>query len=151
MQIYLGSDHGGFTLKAELQNYLADKHPELEVQDCGVFVLDPSDDYPPIALQVAEKVASAQDGLGILLCRSGSGMVIAANKVKGVRAVELYDARIAKQAKSHNHANVIALGGDYLSLATMIEIIEAFLQTEPDQDVRHRRRLSQISAYENNN
>ncbi len=151
MKIFIGSDHGGFAFKAELQNYLADRHPEFEVQDCGAFLLDPSDDYPPVALQVAQKVVVSAGSLGILLCRSGSGMVIAANKVKGVRAVELYDIRVAKQAKSHNHANVIALGGDYLTLEKIIEILEVFLQTDLDQDARHKRRLSQISDYENNN
>jgi ribose 5-phosphate isomerase B len=151
MQIYLGADHGGFQLKEEFKRYLVDKYPEIQAEDCGAHEFDAGDDYPLFALEVAKKVASDEQSLGVLLCRSGSGVVIAANKVKGVRAVELYDAKITKQAKSHNHANVIAFGGDYLSLAEMTKLFEIFLETEQDPDERHKRRLQQINNYENNN
>lgn len=147
MKIYLGSDHGGFKLKEEFKNYLASNHLELEVEDCGALTLDSEDDYPNFALQVASKVQSEQD-LGILLCRSGSGMVIAANKVKGIRAVEIYNEKIAAHAKSHNHANIIAFSGDYLSLSEMIKLFEIFMQTPIDKSERHFRRLQQISNYE---
>lgn len=148
MQIYLGSDHGGYELKEKLKVYLAERHPDFQLEDCGAHQFDPADDYPPIALEVAEKVAAGENALGILLCRSGSGMVIAANKFKGIRAVELYDAKIAAHAKSHNQANVITFGGDHLSFQEMIKFFEIFLQTEIDQDARHERRLQQISTYE---
>lgn len=151
MQIYLGGDHGGYELKEQFKLYLADKHSELQVTDCGAYEHNSTDDYPPIALDVARKVAGEQNSLGILLCRSGSGVVIAANKVKGIRAVELYDVKIAAHAKSHNHANVIAFSGDNLSLAEMIELFEIFMVTKQDQHERHIRRLQQISTYENNN
>ncbi len=150
MKIYLGSDHGGFELKEEFKQYLTSNHPELESEDCGALVFEPTDDYPVFAFQMAEKVASDLDGaLGILLCRSGSGMVIAANKVRGIRAVELYNDRIAAHAKSHNHANVIAFSGDYLVLSEMIKFFEIFLQTPiDDDDERHIRRIVQITNYE---
>jgi len=150
MKIYLGSDHGGFKLKEEFKNYLSSEHSELEIEDCGAFTYEAEDDYPKIAFEVAEKTVSNQ-GLGILLCRSGSGVVIVANKVKGIRAVELYDDKIATHAKSHNQANVIAFSGDYLSLEKMIELFEIFLETEVDKNERHQRRIAQITNYENMN
>lgn len=152
MQIYIGSDHGGFEHKETLIDYLSTKHPNFILDDCGFFTFDPQDDYPLIALAVAEKVARAagQPALGIILCRSGSGVVIAANKVKGVRAVEVYDQKIAAHAKSHNQANVITFAGDYLSFAKMTELLEIFLTTMIDEHPRHQRRLDQISNYENN-
>lgn len=151
MKIYLGSDHGGFELKEKFKEYINRNYQNFEIEDCGAFVHDPNDDYPPIAFNVAEKVsmASTEDSLGILLCRSGSGVVIAANKVKGIRAVELYDEKIAMHAKSHNRANVIAFSGDYLSLLEMISCFEIFIKTPQDSSERHDRRINQISNYEN--
>lgn len=152
MQIYIGSDHGGFEHKEALRAYLSAKHPDLDLEDCGFFSFNPADDYPLIALSVAQKVASAkQQALGIILCRSGSGVVVAANKVKGVRAVEIYNSQIAAHAKSHNQANVITFAGDYLSFAEMTNLLEIFLATPIDEHPRHQRRIDQISNYENNN
>lgn len=149
MKIYLGSDHGGFNLKEEFKKYLLANHAEVELEDCGAFSYDANDDYPVFALQVAQKVAtSEEEDLGILLCRSGSGVVIAANKVKGVRAVELYDETIAAHAKSHNHANVITFSGDYLDLERMTKLFEIFLSTAKDPSDRHQRRITQITNYE---
>ncbi len=151
MKIYLGSDHGGFKLKENFKQYLLVNHADFQIEDCGAFAFEPADDYPFFAFQVAEKVSSNSDqALGILLCRSGSGMVIAANKVKDVRAVELYDEKIAAHSKSHNHANVIAFSGDYLNLPRMIELFEIFLKTASDESERHVRRVMQITNYEEN-
>ncbi len=147
MQIYLGSDHGGFQLKEEFKGYLSTHHGDLNVEDCGAFVQETNDDYPVFAFRVGEKVRSTQD-LGILFCRSGSGMVVAANKVKGIRAVEIYNEKIAAHAKSHNHANLIAFSGDYLNLSEMIKLFEIFLTTAEDEDERHYRRIAQITRYE---
>lgn len=151
MKIYLGADHGGFELKEKFKEYVSRHYSTLEIEDCGASVYDSQDDYPPIAFCVAEKVSvnSMSDSLGILLCRSGSGVVIAANKVKGIRAVELYNEQIAAHAKSHNHANVIAFSGDYLSFTEMINFFEIFIKTLPDLDERHKRRIQQITNYEN--
>jgi ribose 5-phosphate isomerase B len=153
MKIYLGADHGGFALKEEFKKRLAQTYPDLNFEDCGALFYEADDDYPLIAFNVAQKVVAQRDpelSLGILFCRSGSGMVIAANKVKGIRAVELYSEKIAAHAKSHNQANVIALGGDYLSSAEMMRFFEIFLSTPVDQAPRHMRRLAEISNYENN-
>lgn len=151
MKIYLGSDHGGFELKEQFKAYLGRNYQNFEIEDCGAYVNDPTDDYPPIALDVAQKVAMQTDNesLGILLCRSGSGVVIVANKVKGIRAVDLYNEKIAAHAKSHNRANVIAFSGDYLSLLEMISIFEIFIKTPQDSSERHDRRINQITNYEN--
>lgn len=151
MKIYLGSDHGGFELKEKFKEYISRNYQNFDIEDCGAFVNDPADDYPPIAFYAAEKVAaeSDSDSLGILLCRSGSGVVIAANKVKGIRAVELYNEKIAAHAKSHNRANVIAFSGDYLSLLEMISLFEIFIKTPQDSSERHDRRINQITNYEN--
>ncbi|HPS40453.1 MAG TPA: RpiB/LacA/LacB family sugar-phosphate isomerase [Candidatus Woesebacteria bacterium] len=152
MKIYLGADHGGFALKEEFKKNLTQAHPELSFEDCGALVYAENDDYPLIAFNVAQKVAAQKEpeqSLGILFCRSGSGMVIAANKVKGIRAVELYSEAIASHAKSHNQANVIAMAGDYLSSEKIMRLFEIFLSTPVDQAQRHRRRLAEISNYEN--
>ena len=150
MKIYLGADHGGFKLKEKFKNYLRTKYPEFELEDCGAHAYEADDDYPEIAFEVATKTANDRE-LGILLCQSGSGVVIAANKVKGIRAVELYDDKIAAHAKSHNQANVIAFSGDYLSLEKMAELFEIFLKTEINLSERHQRRIAQIANYENTN
>lgn len=151
MKIYLGADHGGFELKENFKDYISRNDQDLEIEDCGALVNDPTDDYPLIAFRVAQKVAadSADDCLGILLCCSGSGVVIAANKVKGIRAVELYNEKIAIHAKSHNHANVIAFSGDQLSLLEMMDLFEVFIKTTQDSSDRHERRIQQITNYEN--
>jgi len=148
MKIYLGADHGGFKLKEKFKQYLIAQHSELQMEDCGALSYDAVDDFPPIAFAVAEKITTKED-LGILLCRSGSGMVIAANKIKGIRAVELYNEKIAVHAKSHNLANVIAFSGDYLSLSELIEMFETFLITSVDLNERHKRRIEEIINYEN--
>ena len=151
MKIYLGADHGGFELKEQFKAYLDRNYQNLEIEDCGAFVNNPTDDYPLIAFNVSEKVVADTEGesLGILMCRSGSGMVIAANKIKEIRAVELYNEKIAAHAKSHNHANVIAFSGDQLSLLEVISLFEIFMKTPQDSSDRHRRRINQIINYEN--
>ncbi len=148
MKIYLGADHGGFALKQDFKEYLSTN--SLEFVDCGALTYDPNDDYPLFAFQVAQKMLADTnlDNLGVLFCRSGSGMVIAANKVPGIRAVEIYDQEIAKHAKSHNHANVIAFSGEQLSINEMQSFFEIFLHTALDESDRHLRRIKQISNYE---
>lgn len=148
MKIYLGADHGGFELKEKFKEYLSN-NDNYELEDCGAASFVADDDYPDFAFVVAEKVASDQQSLGVLFCRSGSGMVIAANKVKEIRAVEIYDQQIAAHAKSHNQANVIAFSGDYLSAEQMFALFEIFIKEAINQDERHQRRLQKINNYEN--
>jgi ribose 5-phosphate isomerase B len=160
MKIYLASDHGGFEQKEQVKAFFQELETEIKIIDCGAKDLDPIDDYPDYAFDLAEKMtadadfetediaASNSKVLGLLFCRSGSGMVMAANKVKGIRAVELYDEKIAEHAKSHNYANVLAFGSNYLEFEEVIKILEKYLKTDFDRDLRHRRRVSKISDYE---
>lgn len=149
MQIYIASDHGGFELKQELINWLEEN--DYEVGDMGPFELQPEDDYPEYAFPVAEKVAeqiSAGAGvLGILICRSGNGMAIAANKVKGIRAALCFSAEHALKAREHDHANILVLDADYAG-ESPIEILQSFLNSSPSNEERHVRRVGEIAKYE---
>jgi ribose 5-phosphate isomerase B len=143
MKIYIASDHGGFQLKEELK-----KSIEGQVIDLGPQQLDPADDYPQFAFLVAEKVSQEPESIGLLFCRSGSGMTIAANKVRGIRAVDVYNQEIAKHSVSDNHANVFAFGADFLKKEEVLACLNTILHTQADQDERHLRRIQQITAYE---
>ncbi len=152
--IYLGADHGGFDLKEKIKNFL-DKSG-YRYKDLGNTVLDSEDDYPEFAFAVAEKVGKDDGDLpwkkrdkGILFCRSSGGMIIAANKVKNVRAVSVFDEKSATHSREHNDANVIALSGDWTDLSNAEKIISAWLKTEFSDEDRHRRRLGKIKAFEN--
>lgn len=143
-QIYIASDHGGFELKQQLINWLSEN--EYEVADMGPFELQPEDDYPEYAFPVAEKVATEEGVLGILICRSGNGMAIAANKVAGIRAALCFTPEHAAKSREHDHANILVLDADYSE--TQSEILTAFLNTEPSADERHVRRVAEIAKYE---
>jgi len=145
--IYVGADHGGYPLKEQITSWL--QKSGYRVKDEGALTLDPEDDFPVFAFGVGEQVAKKPTtNLGILLCRSGGGMAIAANKVRGVRAVECKDVRAAKHARHHDHANVLVLSGDWLTLAQAKAIIRAWLTTPYGPEPRRLRRMRQISAYE---
>ena len=145
--IYLGADHGGFALKEQLKTWLTDW--QLEFTDLGATVLDPADDYPDFALAVAQAVAVAPaEHRGILACRSAAGVVIAANKVKSIRAVAPLTAQAAQHSREHNDANVIGLSGDWLDETTTKTIVQTWLQTSFSGEARHQRRLDKITQFE---
>lgn len=152
--IYLGADHGGFPLKEKVKQWLGEW--KLKCEDLGAHKSDADDDYPPFAFAVAEKVGQEDDPMlpwkkrtkGILVCRSASGMVIAANKVKDVRAVAVTDLKSAKHSREHNDCNVLGLSGDWMSENEAKEIINTWLTTEFSREQRHARRLNQIKEYE---
>lgn len=146
MTIYLGADHGGFELKQTLLTWLKEK--KWEVVDCGANKLDEADDYPDYALAVAKEVARNQYDRGILLCRSGAGMAIAANKIKGIRAVDAYDTKSARHAVEHNNANVISLAADWLGEDEVKRIVMVFLEANFTGESRHTRRLAKIAKIE---
>jgi ribose 5-phosphate isomerase B len=149
MKLILGADHGGFQLKEEIKQWLTEKG--YQINDVGANHLDPKDDYPDFAQKVANKIAQAsydQPAVGVLFCRSGGGMVIAANKIKGIRAVDVYDKQSAIHAKAHNNANVIAIGGDWLTVHQARVAIKVFLQTEFEKEPRHARRIKKIAQME---
>lgn len=146
MKIYLGADHGGFELKEEVKSWLVEIG--YTVEDCGAYSLDPNDDYPDFAFAVADQVAQNTDSVGILFCRSGGGMSIAANKVKGIRGVDIFDLTSAIHAKTHNNANVITVGGDWMQVGETKLIIKNFLETKFVGEERHVRRLQKIAERE---
>jgi ribose 5-phosphate isomerase B len=149
MKLYLGADHGGFELKNKLVEFLKDQNYQLE--DLGADSFQADDDYPDYAVKVARAVAKNPDeSLGILLCRSGGGMVIAANKVKGIRAVDCFNQVSAEHAKKDNDANVITLGADWLDFDQAKKIVKTFIKTEFSQAPRHIRRIKKIVEIERN-
>ncbi len=149
MHIHISSDHGGFNLKAKLLTSL--KSQGLEVTDLGPFEYDPLDDYPdygiPLATKVVEERKSGEEVFGILLCRSGNGMVIAANKVKGALAALCFTPSHAKQAREHDHANIIVLDSEY-SDSNPEEIVMEFVNAT-ELDGKYQRRVDKIKEYEN--
>ena len=144
-RIALGADHGGFQLKAKLLTMLQSKG--LEVADLGTHSPKPCD-YPQIGYKVARAVAERRFDRGILLCKSGVGIAIVANKVPGIRAAVCGDLFDAEHSRSHNDANVLVLGAEKLSDAQAKRIVEAWLFTPFDSGGRHERRLRQIAAIE---
>lgn len=142
MTIYLGADHGGFSLKELLKGELMKQG--YTVEDCGAFTLDPADDYPVYAQAVAKKILSNPASFGLLLCRSGAGMEIAANRFEGIRAVECRDADEAIHARQHNDANVVVLPADEIDEKKAEKIVKTFLETAFIQEERHVRRIEEI-------
>jgi len=147
MKIYIAADHGGFKMKESVKEWLiVEGH---DVEDCGNTVFDPNDDYPDFAFLAADKVAKSSDkAVGILFCRSGGGMVIVANKVQGVRAVDVFDMTSAIHARTNNNANVISLGADWMEIHEAKLIIKNFLETSFLGEERHLRRLRKIEERE---
>ena len=144
MRIALGADHAGVALKAHVKQALDDRC--LTYEDFGADSEAPVD-YPDYALRVARRVASGSFDRGILICGSGLGMAIAANKVQGVRAAPATDAETARLSREHNDANILTLGARLLSSDRVLDIIDAFLST-PFGGGRHKRRVDKISAIE---
>ncbi len=143
-KVYLGADHAGFQLKEKLKDYLLRKGFEI-----GDFSLElkEGDDYPDVAIKLGEKVAKSESK-GILICGSGSGMAIAANKVPGVRAVAAYDEYSAKMSRKDNDTNVLGLRGREFPFEKIKKIADAWLSTKFSGEARHKRRIRKISDYE---
>lgn len=146
--IYIGSDHRGFELKKAVIKFLSSKN--INVVDCGNMVYDPDDDYPDYASEVAKKVVEDSESLGIVICGTGVGVNISANKIPGARAALLDTIETTAIAKSHNHINILALSAS-LNVDLMPDIIETFIITEPSYQERHIRRVTKIKELENNN
>jgi len=150
MKIYLGADHRGFELKESLKRWL--EEGGLEVIELGSEKLEPGDDYPEVAIKVgeavAEAVASAPSSLGILICGSGVGVNIAANKVKGIRAAQAWSVDQVEHAKQSDHINVLSLAADYLDFEQSINLISVFIDAPTLDDERFLRRLKHIAQYE---
>ncbi len=141
-RIAIGADHAGFHAKETVKKFL--QQAGYEVDDVGTWS-EESVDYPDYARQVAERVASGQDQVGILACGTGIGMAITANKVPGIRAATAHDTMTARLAREHNDANVLTFGGRVVDDATALEIVRMFLNTLFGGG-RHQRRIDKIAA-----
>ena len=144
MRIAIGADHAGFGLKEEIRKALADLG--LTVEDMGTTSSD-AVDYPDFAEKVARLVAAGQVDRGILVCGTGIGMAMAANKIPGIRAATVTDVETARLSREHNDANVLAVGGRILDRKRALEIVRAFLET-PFAGDRHQRRIDKITNLE---
>ncbi len=144
MKIAIGSDHGGYELKGKLVLFL--KNGKYDVEDLGAHSND-SCDYPIIGFNVAEKVSKGRADRGVLICRTGIGMAIIANKLPGVRAGAVYSVEMAKSSREHNDCNVLVLAADYTDEKTTKSILKIWLDTEFLGD-RHARRVEQIIKLE---
>lgn len=142
MRVAIGADHGGYTLKEELTKFLQEAGHE--VVDMGAHSLEPLDDYPDFARAVAEGVASEQAGRGIMICGSGVGASVAANKIKGVRASVCHDTYSAHQGVEHDDMNVLCLGARIIGGELAREITEAFVSAQFTGEERHQRRLDKV-------
>lgn len=143
--IYLGSDHAGFKAKEELKDYLHGK-TDLSVTDLGCFSEDQCD-YPDIAREVGEKVQEHKEAFGVLVCGSGVGVAIAANKVKGIRAAQVNNEFLAEGSRKHNNANVITMGSRDIDIEKMKKVLDIFLSTKFESgEERHVRRVGKINA-----
>ena len=142
MIISIGSDHRGFELKKRLKEYLEKKNNK--VLDCGTDS-DASVDYPDFAKKVGESVASGESKYGIAVCGSGIGVSIAANKVKGIRAVNATNENMAVMSRKHNDANVICFGSDFVDFETAVKYWGIFSTTDFEGGERHCRRIDKIN------
>ncbi|MBI2110752.1 ribose 5-phosphate isomerase B [Candidatus Woesearchaeota archaeon] len=144
-KIIIGSDHAGFKLKERLKKYFKKKY--ILYEDLGTSSEKPAD-YPDYAFRVAQKVSKNKNAKGILICGTGTGMVIAANKVKGIRAVAAYDTYSAKMSRLHNNTNILGLRGRLFPYKKIEHIIEVWLKTPFSKEKRHKKRISKIAKYE---
>lgn len=146
MKIFIGSDHAGFDLKHFLMLELAKLG--YEVIDCGPTAYVPDDDYPQFCIKTAENVIAHEGSLGIVIGGSGNGEQIAANKVNGIRCALAWSLETAALARKHNDAQIVSVGARMHEPAEALEIVKTFLNTEWSKDVRHLRRIKQITAFE---
>ena len=146
MRLHIGSDHAGLELKNELLAHLVNNGHD--VTDHGPYEYDALDDYPDFCIPAAQAVAKDARALGIVIGGSGNGEQIAANKVKGIRAVLAWSIETAKLGKEHNNANVVSIGGRMHSIDDCKAIIDAFIATPFSNDERHIRRINKIAIFE---
>lgn len=143
MRVALGSDHAGYEQKEQIKRYLIERG--VDVADLGTASADESVDYPDFAINVGRAVASGDADRGVLVCGTGVGMAIAANKVVGVRAANVTDPEFARLARAHNDANVVAVSGRFVPFEVNAEIVETFLSTAFEGG-RHGKRVDKIDS-----
>ena len=145
MKISLGCDHGGYALKEHIKAYLESKGHE--VVDCGTYSTD-SCDYPIFGEAAARKVQSGECERGIVICTTGIGISIAANKVKGIRCAHCTDSLSAEMTRRHNDANALCMGGRVVGPGLACQLVDIFLNTEFEGG-RHEKRIAKLMAIEN--
>ncbi|OIO52893.1 MAG: ribose 5-phosphate isomerase B [Candidatus Portnoybacteria bacterium CG_4_8_14_3_um_filter_44_15] len=143
--IYIGADHAGYNLKEELKKHL--KELGYDFEDLGNKESEPQDDYPDFALKVAQKATETREK-GIVICGTGIGSCIVANKVRGARAAAVWDEFTAIQSREHNDANILCLGGRVLDAGTAKKIVRLWLETKFSGEERHLRRIRKIKEIE---
>ena len=141
--IAIGSDHGGFTLKQEIVKYLTEKN--IDFEDFGCYS-EKSCDYTEYGRAVAEAVAAGKYEKGILICGTGIGISITANKIRGIRCALCSDCFSAEATREHNDANILALGGRVVGSGLALKIVDTFLNTPFSNEERHIRRISRIEG-----
>jgi len=146
MKIAIGSDHAGFEVKESVKKFLKEKGYEFD--DLGAENYVSTDDYPVYGERVAKAVAAGDYDRGIVVCGTGIGISISANKVPGIRAAACYNTEMAKISREHNDANVLALGGRTPTDQPASEIVEIWLETPFSEGERHKRRIEQIKEIE---
>ncbi|MEA1965128.1 MAG: ribose 5-phosphate isomerase B [Candidatus Aerophobetes bacterium] len=144
MKVAIGADHAGYWLKEKVKNFLSQK--EIECQDFGCYNTE-STDYPDWGVKVAEAVAKNEFDRGILICGTGMGMCMVANKIPGIRAVSCYGVYAARLSREHNDSNILTLGGRITGEDLAKEIVEEWLKTEFKGD-RHKKRVDKIRKIE---
>ena len=147
MKIAVGCDHGGLEHKNAIAEHL--KSEGFEVEDFGIYE-NKSVDYPEIALKVANSIKNGENELGILVCGTGIGMSLAANKVNGIRAAACSEHFSAKYTRLHNNSNILCLGGRVIGIGTALELCDIFVITEFEGG-RHQRRIDMITEIEKSN
>src|SRR5207245_8600063 len=146
MLVAVGADHAGFSLKQDLVAYL--KELGHEVQDVGAHRPDPNDDYPDYAQAVAEAIVNGQTERGVLICGSGVGASVAANKIPGIRAGLCHDTYSAHQGVEHDDMNVLVLGSRVVGVMLAQDLVKAFLGAKFTNEERHVRRLGKVKVIE---
>lgn len=146
MKVFIGADHRGFERKEALKPWLTQKG--YDVVDCGNTTYDPLDDFPDFSFKVADLVAANSESLGILICGSGGGVTIAANKVKGVRCVTASHVEDVRHNRAHDDANVVAIAANFTTEEETKALAEAFLTTSFSGEEKYKRRISKIAARE---
>jgi ribose 5-phosphate isomerase B len=146
MRIAIGADHGGFPIKADLAALL--KKLGHEVVDVGAHTLDSSDDYPDFARAVGQAVQRGEADRGIVICGSGVGACVAANKLRGIRAGVCHDTYSAHQGVEHDNMNVLCLGGRVVGIEVARELVQAYVAARFSGEERHARRVAKVMALE---
>lgn len=143
--IYVGADHRGFAKKSELIKLLQNCHPGMvQVEDLGAHELNPEDDFNDSAIAVAKAVQGNDHAFGVLICGSGQGVCIQANRFKGVRAIDVDTVEKAANGRADDYANVVCLSGDHLDVDTMEKIVKTLCHTRPKTDEKYLRRMRRL-------